>query len=388
MRLVRGPATRTAGAWETIDREPTATGGVPTKQVLEQRSRALGAPVRLAGVSVGSSSPGDPPNTDRVPVASPTTFRRLAIASLVAVCLIVLTGAAVRLTGSGLGCPDWPSCYQRQVTPQLSFHPLVEFSNRMVTVALIVLIAATFLAALRRRPFRADLTWLTVGLLVGVIAQAVIGAIAVYTKLNPYVVVLHLLASMGLVAVGVVLVHRSNRDYTTGSATPLVPRNVIFGGWAVVGLLGLVLIAGTFTTGAGPHAGNSQGQLTARRIPVALRDMAELHSSLAVLLVGVTLGLVVALHAMPVPERVRRAGRILCGVMVLQAMVGYTQYFTHLPAALVEVHVLGATALVVGTVQFFLAMTDHPRESNATYGLGATEEARIDGGPRRVQVGG
>ena len=169
----------------------------------------LGAPVPLAAVNVGSSSPGDPAKTTRVPVVSPSIVRRLATASLVAVCLIVLTGAAVRLTGSGLGCPDWPSCYQRQVTPQLSFHPLVEFSNRLVTVALTVLIAATFLAALRRRPFRADLAWLTVGLLGGVIAQAVIGALAVYTKLNPYVVLLHFLASMVLVAVAVVLVHRS-----------------------------------------------------------------------------------------------------------------------------------------------------------------------------------
>ncbi len=342
----------------------------------------------MAGVSVGSSSPRDPPNASRVPVVSPTTFRRLAIGSLVAVCLIVLTGAAVRLTGSGLGCPDWPSCYQRQVTPQLSFHPLVEFSNRLVTVALTVLIAATLLAALRRRPFRADLTWLTVGLLGGVTAQAVIGAIAVYTKLNPYVVLLHFLASMVLVAIAVVLVHRSNRDYSSGPPTRLVPRAVILGGRAVVGLIGLVLIAGTFTTGAGSHAGNSEGQLVARRIPVALRDMAELHSSLAVLLVGVTLGLAVALHATPSPERVRRAARILCGVMLLQAVVGYTQYFTHLPAALVEVHVLGATALVVGAVQFLLAMTDHPRESIPAIGLPVAEGPYTDRGPQRVQVGG
>jgi cytochrome c oxidase assembly protein subunit 15 len=324
-------------------------------------------------------------------VVSPATVRRLAIASLVAVCLIVLTGAAVRLTGSGLGCPDWPSCYQRQVTPQLSFHPLVEFSNRLVTVALTVLIAATFLAALRRRPFRGDLMWLTVGLLGGVLAQAAIGALAVYTKLNPYVVLLHFLASMVLVAVAVVLVHRSNRHYKMGSAVPLVPRSVILGGRAILGLLGLVLVAGTFTTGAGPHAGNSEGQLVARRIPVALRDMAELHSSLAVLLVGLTLGLVVALHVAAVPERVRRAGRVLCGVMVFQAVVGYTQYFTHLPGALVEGHVLGATALVVGTVQFLLAMNDHPVEVGA-FGSGATRTGRVDREPprepRRVQVGG
>jgi heme a synthase len=313
-------------------------------------------------------------------------MRRLAIFSLVAVCLIVLSGAAVRLTGSGLGCPDWPTCYQTRATPQLSFHPLVEFSNRLVTVVLIVLIGVTFLAALRRRPFRADLTWLAGGLLAGVFAQAGIGAAAVYTKLNPYVVLLHFLASMVLVAVAVILVHRSNRQYTTGTGTLLVPRAVLRASWGLVGLLGLVLIAGAFTTGTGPHAGNSDGQLVARRIPVALRDMAELHSSLAVLLIGLTLGLAVAVHAISVPERIRRSSRVLCAVLIFQAVVGYTQYFTHLPAALVEVHVLGATVLVVGTVQFLLAMTDRPRESIPS--LAVPTEPQVELGPKRVQVGG
>ena len=319
-------------------------------------------------------------------MVSPLALRRLAISSLVAVCLIVLSGAAVRLTGSGLGCPDWPTCYQTRVTPQLSFHPLVEFSNRLVTVVLIVLIAVTFLAALRRRPFRADLTWLTVGLLGGVFAQAGIGAAAVYTKLNPYVVLLHFLASMVLVGVAVVLVHRSNREYTSGTGTRLVPPTVLLATRGLLGLLGLVLVAGAFTTGTGPHAGNSDGQLVARRIPVALRDMAELHSSLAVLLIGLTLGLAVALHAIPVPERVRRSSRVLCAALIFQAIVGYTQYFTHLPAALVELHVLGATVLVVGTVQFLLSMTDRPREAVAT--LAVSTEPRVELGPKRVQVGG
>jgi cytochrome c oxidase assembly protein subunit 15 len=342
----------------------------------------------LVGVSVGSSLPDGRPRTGRIPVVSPTTLRRLAVASLVAVCLIVLSGAAVRLTGSGLGCPDWPTCYQRRATPQLSFHPLVEFSNRLVTVVLIVLIAVTFLAALRRRPFRTDLMWLTVALLGGVFAQAGIGAAAVYTKLNPYVVLLHFLASMVLVATAVVLVHRSSREYTTNTGTLLVPRVVLLATRALVALLGLVLVAGTFTTGTGPHAGNSDGQLVARRIPVALRDMAELHSSLAVLLVGLALGLAVGLHSIPVPERVRRASRVLCGIMILQAVVGYTQYFTHLPAALVELHVLGATTLVVGTVQFLLALTDRPKEATPSTGAVGIGASALDLGPQRVQVGG
>lgn len=276
--------------------------------------------------------------------------------------LIVLTGAAVRLTGSGLGCPDWPTCYKRQLTPQLSLHPVVEFGNRLVTVALVIVVAFTLLAALRRRPLRWDLTWLAGGLVVGILAQALLGALVVYTKLNPYLVMVHFAASMVVVGVAVVLLHRSDREYRRGSGRSLVARPVLLLARGVVVLLAVVVLAGTATTGAGPHAGGAQGQLVAKRISIALRDMAELHSSLALLLVGVVVALVVALHALAVPERVRRAGRILIVVLIAQAGVGYTQYFTHLPVALVEVHVIGATVLVVGTVFFFLALTHHPRE--------------------------
>ena len=301
----------------------------------------------------------------RLPVVSPESFRRLAMASLVVVTLIVVTGAAVRLTGSGLGCPDWPSCTQQHLTPAFSFHPVIEFANRMVTVLLTVVVAATLVGAFRRRPFRRDLAWLAVGLLIGVLAQAGLGGLVVYTKLNPYLVMVHFLASMALVVDAVVLLHRSNRRYGPGSGRPLVGRSLQLASRGLVALLGIVLAAGTATTGAGPHAGNSQGQVVAKRIPVALRDMAELHSSLAILLVGLALGLVVALHAGDIPERVRRAGRILMAALITQAAVGYTQYFTHLPAALVEVHVVGATALVAGTTQFFLALTHHPNEAHS-----------------------
>jgi cytochrome c oxidase assembly protein subunit 15 len=302
----------------------------------------------------------------RLPELNPDQFRRFAIASLVSVIVIVLSGAAVRLTGSGLGCPDWPSCYQRRLTAQLRFHPLIEFSNRMVTVVLTVIVIATLLAAWRRRPYRRDLVWLSAGLVGGVLAQAVIGAVVVYTKLNPYIVMVHFSASMLIVADAVVLVHRCRRDYGPGSGSRLVPEPIVRLARGLIGLLAIVIAAGTATTGAGPHAGESSGQLVAKRIPVALRQMAELHSSLAILLVGAVVALAVALHAIDVPERVRRAARVLCVVLVAQAAVGYTQYFTHLPALLVEVHVLGATSLVVGMVQFFLSLTHHPSEPSLT----------------------
>jgi cytochrome c oxidase assembly protein subunit 15 len=244
----------------------------------------------------------------------------------------------------------------------LQFHGLVEFGNRLVTVVLTVAVAAAFLGTVFRAPRRRDLIWLSGGLVAGVLAQAVLGGIVVYTKLNPYVVQVHFVASMLLLVDAVVLVHRSTRDYSPGSARPLVPRPVIRLFYGLLALLGVVIAAGTATSGAGPHAGDSSGQQVAKRIPIALRDMAELHSSLALLLIGLTVGLVVALHLGDVPERVRRSARVLMVVLVAQAAVGYTQYFTHLPALLVELHLAGATALVIGAVQTFLTCTYHAPE--------------------------
>jgi len=293
---------------------------------------------------------------------SPSLGHRLNVVALVLTALIVATGGAVRLTDSGLGCSNWPDCTAGHLTPALQFHGLIEFGNRLVTVVLVVAVAAAFLGAVFRSPRRQDLMWLSGGLVAGVLAQAVIGGIVVYTKLNPYVVMVHFYATMLLLVDAVVLVHRSRRDYSPGSGRLLVPRPLIRLFYGMLALLAVVIAAGTATTGAGPHAGDTQGQEVARRLPVSLRDMAELHSSLALLLVGVTIGLVVALHMRDVPERVRRAGRVLMAVLVAQAAVGYTQYFTHLPALLVEVHLVGATALVIGSVQCFLTCTYHAPE--------------------------
>ena len=299
----------------------------------------------------------------RTPTVSPSTSHRLDVLALVLTAVIVVTGAAVRLTGSGLGCSDWPECSVGHLIPALQFHGLVEFGNRLVTVVLTIAVAAAFLGSVFRRPRRRDLVWLSGGLVAGVLAQAVLGGIVVYTKLNPYLVMVHFYATMLLLVDAVVLVHRSSRDYSPGSGHLLVPRSLIRLYYGLLALLAVVIGAGTATTGAGPHAGDTTGQQVAKRIPVALRDMAELHSSLALLLIGVTIGLVVALHTVDVPERVRRAGRILVAVMVAQAAVGYAQYFSHLPALLVEVHLVGVTALVIGAIQTFLTCTYHAPET-------------------------
>ena len=287
---------------------------------------------------------------------------RLNLLALALTALIVVTGGAVRLTGSGLGCSDWPECSVGHLAPALHFHGLVEFGNRLVTVVLVIAVAASFLGTLFRAPRRRDLVYLSGGLVAGVLAQAVMGGIVVYTKLNPYVVMVHFYVTVLLLVDAVVLVHRSRRDFSPGSARLIVPRPLLKLHYAVLVMLGAVIGAGTATTGAGPHAGDATGQQIAKRIPIALRDMAELHSSLVLLLVGLTIGLVLGLHLADVPERVRRTGRLLIMVMLAQAAVGYTQYFTHLPALLVEVHLLGVTVLVVAMVKSFLVCTYHAPE--------------------------
>ncbi len=289
-------------------------------------------------------------------------MRRLSLVTLICVSAIVLTGAAVRVTGSGLGCTDWPDCFKGHVTPPLQFHSLIEFGNRMVTVLLVVVIGVTFLAALLRRPARKDLVWLSGGLVAGVLMEAVLGGIVVYTKLNPYLVMVHFLATMVLVVDAAVLLHRSSRTYAPGSGRALVPRAILLLSWGMAAMVALVLAAGSATTGTAPDSGGAQGQEVAKRIPVALRQMAELHSTMALFLIGVVISLAVALHALDVPERVRKAARMLVVVLVAQGVVGYTQYFTHLPAALVELHELGATVLVIGVTQFVLALTHHAPE--------------------------
>ena len=231
--------------------------------------QAKAPPVPLARVPPRRHSPdqggsGLPPTRPKGPQVSPELGHRLDVLALVLVALIVVTGGAVRLTGSGLGCSDWPECSVGHLTPALQFHGLVEFGNRLVTVVLTVAVAAAFLAAVFRSPRRRDLVWLSGGLVAGVLAQAVLGGIVVYTKLNPYLVMVHFVATILLVADAVVLVHRDRLDYSPGSGRLLVPRPVIRAFYGLLALLALVITAGTATTGAGPHAGDSSGQQVAR----------------------------------------------------------------------------------------------------------------------------
>lgn len=284
---------------------------------------------------------------------------RLAWASLVTNILLVVTGGAVRLTGSGLGCPTWPSCTEDSLvnTPAYGIHGYVEFGNRLLTFVLTAVALATFVVALldrlarRRGPasFR-----LALALLLGIPLQAVIGGITVLTKLNPWVVMLHFLASMLLVGLATWLVRRSQEADVP--ARPVVPPAVPGLAVAVLATLVAVLYVGAIVTGSGPHAGDAQ----AHRTGLDPRSVSQLHADLVFLLVGLTVGLWVLLLVLGAPAPARRAAALLLGVELAQGVVGFVQYFTHLPVVLVAAHMLGAALLTAVAVHVLLTLRTRP----------------------------
>ncbi len=301
----------------------------------------------------------------------PRPFLLLCRLTLATVVLNVVTGAAVRLSDSGLGCPDWPTCAQRHLTPPLSLHPVIEFGNRMVVTILVVACAATVLASFRRRPVRTDLRWLSVGLILGVLGEAVLGAYVVYSKLNAYVVMVHFMVGMALLAVAVVLTLRAGHGAGRGTLT--VTRGALWLTRVLVGLLVLVLAAGAATTGAGPHAGGKG----AKRIPIGLEDMTRIHAEIVITSALVLLALLWVLWRTNAPSHVQDSGRILLGAMIVQGVIGYTQFFTHLPAVLVGIHVLGASLVWSTALWFHHGLSDHLPEPVAAPDAGSRAAAGV-----------
>ncbi len=273
------------------------------------------------------------------------------------VVLNVVTGAAVRLSDSGLGCPDWPTCAQHHLTPPLRLHPVIEFGNRLVVFVLVVACLVTVVASFLRRPARNDLRWLSSVLIVGVLGEAVIGAFVVYTKLNPYVVMTHFMVGMALLAGAVELALVAG--HRPGRGTLVVSRGTRALTRCLVALIVVVLAAGAATTGTGPHAGGKG----AKRIPIGLEDMTRIHAELVIAAVVVLLVLLWVLWRTDAPSRVQDAGRVLLVVMIAQGIIGYTQYFTRLPAVLVGIHVLGASTVWATVLWFHHGLSDHLPEA-------------------------
>ncbi|MER7891141.1 COX15/CtaA family protein [Micromonospora sp. NPDC094482] len=280
----------------------------------------------------------------RFPVST-TLLRRLALASIIANVGIVVTGGAVRLTASGLGCPTWPRCTDASyvATTEMGAHGAIEFGNRMLTFAVGIIAFATVLAVLAHRPRRRGLLPLAVAVFLGIPAQAVVGGITVLTNLNPWVVGLHFLASMAVIAAAYALWRRIVDP--DGPTTPTVPgplRTLA----RITTLVGAtVLVVGTWVTGSGPHAGD-QG---AARNGLDPETISQVHADGVFLLIGLSVALVFAFRAVGA-DRAYRAALVLLAVELGQGLIGFVQYFTHLPAVLVGAHMLGSCLVLLATL--------------------------------------
>jgi heme a synthase len=278
-----------------------------------------------------------------VPVSS-AAVSRMALANAVANGAIVITGGAVRLTGSGLGCPTWPRCTDESfvATPELAGHGAIEFGNRLLTFVLTAIAIATVVAVWRSA--RRDLRPLAALSLLGIPAQAVLGGITVLTGLNPWTVAAHFLVSMVLVAVATTLWLRSREP---GVGGPLVRRPFLLLVAGIAAVTAVVLVLGTVVTGSGPHSGDPE----AGRTGFDPELVSQLHADVVFLLLGLTVALLVALYATDSPARVRRAARDLLIVQLAQGVIGYVQYFTDLPVVLVLLHMLGAVLVTAYTAR-------------------------------------
>lgn len=270
-------------------------------------------------------------------------------ASVVANIGIVVTGGAVRLTGSGLGCPTWPRCTDESFTPhgELEFHSAIEFGNRLLTFVLVAVAVLLFVAALRTG--RRELVRLSVLLGLGIPMQAVIGGITVLTDLNSWIVSLHLLLSLGLVALSVRFLQVLDRPVppARGPAVALA--------WGVVATAWVVFYLGTIVTGAGPHAGDAATE----RNGLDPAQWSQLHADAVFLLLGLTVGLVVTLLVQRAPRPAVQAALVLLGLELAQGTIGFVQYFTDLPVLLVGLHLLGA-AVLSASVTWTLLRVRHP----------------------------
>ncbi|MCC3279317.1 COX15/CtaA family protein [Arthrobacter sp. zg-Y40] len=301
---------------------------------------------------MSSTSAGVPARQSTGPLpAAGRLIRSLAVASLVANIVIVVTGGAVRLTASGLGCPEWPLCTADSLvtTPQMGVHGIIEFGNRMLTFVLTAVAFATVFSVWRIRAQRRDLWWLSIGLLAGIPAQAVVGGITVLTGLNPWIVGLHFIISMVLIVAAVVLVNRawlSSGDLAVRHA-PLAGKTLrpLLGAMGV--LSGITVLLGVMVTGSGPHAGD-HGAARNGLNPDLITRVHVVPVYLLVFALAVALYLVFRRTA---DARVRKAVVLLAVVVLAQAVIGYTQHFLHLPIALVALHMLGACLLTAAAAQ-------------------------------------
>jgi cytochrome c oxidase assembly protein subunit 15 len=266
---------------------------------------------------------------------------------------LVLTGGAVRLTGSGLGCPTWPECTPGSYTPvpnqaEGQLHAWIEFGNRLLTFALVAVALAVLVHVLFKK--RRDLRLLALGQVLGILGQGLLGGITVLTDLHPLPVAAHLLLSILLIGGAASLYDRRESGVTRIKQAEKMTANL---SRAHIYLTFLVIALGTLVTGSGPHAGDEDS----RRFGFDIRTVASIHAEAVIALLGLTLALYVAARTNPLH---RRRLIIFTAISLAQGAIGYIQYFTGIPEILVAAHLLGSTLVWISAWRLRLAITTSP----------------------------
>lgn len=275
-------------------------------------------------------------------------YRRIALVNAVLLCFLIVAGAAVRLTGSGLGCTDWPTCNGGRIVPQSGVHAWIEFGNRLVTDVCVLAATIGAIGALVRVPYRRDLPRLGGLLIVAIMGNAVLGGIVVLSGLKPQIVMGHFLLAVVAVAIGILMYHRSGEStggpLSGADRVPVLnPRGVLIARALTISAL-VTITLGTIVTGSGPHGGDPR---EVDRFSYSMRDMARLHSGAAWITVALVLALAWVASRTPGPfgARLRTRLTVLLVVLMAQGTVGYVQWFNQVPVGLVQIHVLGAVLM-------------------------------------------
>ncbi|MFI8291124.1 heme A synthase [Streptomyces sp. NPDC085614] len=288
---------------------------------------------------------------------SPRTLRRAALSAVVMSVVIIVTGGAVRLTGSGLGCDTWPKCTDDSlfVTPEQGFHGAIEFGNRMLTYVLSAAVGWAIVAARSTKPWRRGLTRLGWAQFWVVMSNAVIGGITVWMGLNPWTVAGHFIAANGLLTVAVITWQRAGEGDTT--PRPRVPAPVRKLGWAIVAASAALIVLGTSVTGSGKHAGDKS---EVPRMPWDWTAAAHVHAIAAWVVCALALAMWLVLRVVDAPDDTRARARDLIVVLLAQGGIGYVQYFTGVPEVLVAAHMLGSALMWIAVLRLLLSLRERP----------------------------
>ena len=279
---------------------------------------------------------------------SPTTYRVVTGAAFGSLCTIVLTGALVRLTGSGLGCEDWPRCSQSKFIDVSAGHTFIEQANRLFTGVVSMSVIAAVLLAHLTSPKRRDLIWLSWSLVIGVLAQIIIGGVVVLTGLNPFANMAHFLVSLLLITGSFFLMRRA-RNPESMPMFRVMPLTISRVAKALIVMASCTLVTGTVVTATGPHAGDED----AVRFGFELSNVARIHSISMLITLSIVIYLLLVSRKSANAVMAEPAQTLLFATL-LQAVIGYTQYFTEVPATLVAAHIAGALFFFVATLNIIV----------------------------------